>query len=125
MIAIIIIFFVSAGERGVQREVFFTGNININLVSQQPRSMFTSIVDKFFIYSYVDTPEFGESTYFTQRFSGFFVPPMSSVYTFNIHSDDLSRMYFSPNASSEYLGEPIISIPQWTRFRYRVIYGVY
>ena len=101
------------------REVFFPGNIDINLVAQQPRSMHTSVVDKLYRHSSFDTPEFGEITSFTQRYSGFFVPPMSSLYTFNVRSDDQSQLYLSSNASSEVLGDPIINVPQYTRNRYK------
>ena len=99
--------------------MFFPSSININFVAQEPRSAYTSVVDKLYRSTEYNTPEFGEEYDFTQRYSGFFVPPMSSLYTFNIQSDDLSRLYFSPNASTgELLGDPVISISQWTRNRY-------
>ena len=99
-----------------------TQNINIDLVSQQPRSADSHVVDRLYRSSEYDTPEFGEIYSFTQRYSGFFVPPLSSLYTFNVRSDDQSRLYFSPNASEVALGEsPIIDVPQATRSRYVLI----
>ena len=105
------------GERGVLREVFIGGNLDINSISARPHSMQSSVVDKLDRGSDYDTPVFGENTRFTQRYTGFFVPPVSSLYTFNVRSDDLSRLYFSANASSEVLGEPIIDVREHTRRR--------
>ena len=110
--------FIITGERGALREVFIEGDTNINSVASRPRSAYSHIIDKFFRDSHYVSSEFGEDTSFTQRYSGFFVPPMSSLYTFGLLSDDQSRMYFSPNASStELLEEPIMDVPQYTRER--------
>ena len=60
----------------------------------EPRSPLTSIQEK----AYRDnsyTREFGERFNFNQRLSGFFVPPVTSLYTFSILSDDISRFYVS------------------------------
>ena len=100
------------------REVFLTGNIDINHVSQRPRSDTSHVVDRLYQSSFYDTSMFGESTSFAQRYSGFFVPPMSSLYSFNLRSDDQSRLYLSPNASNVDLEYPIIDVSQHTRLRY-------
>ena len=59
---------------------------------------------------------FADRNFFTQRFTGFFVPPVSSLYTFNVRSDDESRLFLSSNASSNHL-QRIINIPRWTSNR--------
>ena len=58
--------------------------------------------------------EFGELFLFNQRYSGFFVPPVDSLYTFNIISDDLMRLHLSPNTSREHK-ELIAYANSWTR----------
>ena len=87
-------------------------------MSQQPRSDNSHIVDRLYRSSFYDTSVFGENTFFTQRYSGFFVPPISSLYSFNLRSDDQSRLYLSQNASTVDLGSPIIDVPWDTRFKY-------
>ena len=65
-----------------------------------PRSELTSIQER----AYRDTSsprEFGERNHFTQRLSGFFVPPVTSLYTFAIFADDASRFFISPSLSPE------------------------
>ena len=58
--------------------------------------------------------EFGERHYFQQRYSGFFVPPLDSLYTFNFISDDRLDLYLSPNSSREHK-QLIAFTNQWTR----------
>lgn len=79
------------------REVWI-GNTNFNTIRNFPRA-----VDNIITHDrmYLDQPDFGEDTYFGHRFSGFFVPPKSSLYTFNILSDDQSSIIFYPNASTQ------------------------
>ena len=60
----------------------------------EPRSPLTSIQEKAY-RSQNYAREFGERFNFNQRLSGFFVPPVTSLYTFSIVSDDLSRFYVS------------------------------
>jgi len=64
--------------------------------------------------------EFGERYYFVQRFSGFFVPPLTSLYTFVVRSDDQSRLYLSPNMSDEHKQliayAPYHTSRSWNRF---------
>ena len=48
-----------------------------------------------------DPREFNELYNFNQRWSGFFVPPVTSLYTFSVLSDDLSRLYVSPSMDRE------------------------
>ena len=93
--------------------------MNINLVRGRPPSELNSVIEKLYRSTYYSTPEFGEETGFTQRLTGFFVPPVSCLYTLNLRSDDLSRLYFSRNASSTNLPDtPLISVTEHTRFRY-------
>ena len=44
----------------------------------------------------------GETTNSLSRHFGLFCPPLTSLYTFNIQSTGPSRLYLSPNASSQY-----------------------
>lgn len=48
------------------------------------------------------------------RYSGFFVPPLTSLYTFNLLSDDASALYLSPNTSRAHK-RLIAEGPQYTR----------
>lgn len=43
---------------------------------------------------------FGESTSFSDRFRGFFVPPSENNYTFYIQADDQAELYVSLNESA-------------------------
>lgn len=45
-------------------------------------------------------PSFGESTSFSDRFRGFFVPPSDNNYTFYIQADDQAELYLSSNDSA-------------------------
>ena len=106
------------GGRGVYREVFIGGS-DINSVRQQSPSDLNSVIEKLYRSTYYSTPQFGEETSFTQRLTGFFVPPVSCLYTLNLRSDDQSMLYFSKNASSTELPDtPLINVPEYTRFRY-------
>ena len=75
-----------------------------------PRSSDIIILDRFFT-GHLDE---GTRKLFRKRYSGFFVPPKTSLYTFNVRSDDHSRLYFSSNMSTEGLQE-VITINTWTR----------
>ena len=72
------------------------GNLDLDFLEQRPRSDLTSRQERLYRND-DDEREFGENNYFVQRYSGFFVPPVTSLYTFAIRSDDLSRLYLSPN----------------------------
>lgn len=48
-----------------------------------------------------DPREFNELKNFNQRWSGFFVPPLTSFYTFSVLSDDHSRLYVSTSMDRE------------------------
>ena len=56
-------------------------------------------------YNYEPLEEFidddGVNILLSQRYSGFFCPPVSSVYTLSVLSDDPSRLYFQTSQSSE------------------------
>ena len=92
------------------------GDLDLNVIQTFPRAEKTSVQERLFRLSYLSEPEFGEAVYFSQRFSGFFVPPKSSLYTFNLRSDDHSRLLLSPNASSQYV-DSIINVETHTSFR--------
>ena len=73
---------------------------NLDYWLTQPLSSFNSIQER--AYRELNDPrEFGEREYFAQRYSAFFVPPVTSLYTFAIISDDNSRLYISPTANAE------------------------
>ena len=91
----------STGGRGLLREVWIGGDFRLDDVEQRPRSENNSPQERTYRTS-GDVREFNENTFFTQRYSGFFVPPVTSLYTFQIQSDDLSRLYLSPNTSEEH-----------------------
>lgn len=101
-----------AGARGCLREVFF-GSLDLNRIRAATRSSRSSIQERLYRHN---RPEFGEHRYFGHRFSGFFVPPTTSLYTFNLNSDDNSRLYFSsdPYIQNERL---IIHVGRYTAFR--------
>ena len=103
------------GGRGTLREVFLNTN-NLDTVESSARSEYNIEYERLFIFSYLDRPDFGETEQFSQKFSGFFVPPQSSLYTFNLRSDDHSRLFLSTNASTE-LAERIINVNRHTQFR--------
>ena len=90
-----------------------SGSLNLDDVEQRPRAENTSPQER--LYRDDKSPtEFGERRHFAQRFSGFLAPPVTSLYTFSIRSDDNSRLYLSPNMSAEHK-QLIAYAPQWTR----------
>ena len=104
------------GGRGLLREVWTGGSDSLDNIEQRPRAENTSPQER--AYRDEDSPrEFGERYNFVQRFSGFFVPPLTSLYTFVIRSDDHSRLYLSPNVSDEHK-QLIAYAPQHTRRRW-------
>ena len=108
-----------SGGRGAYREVFIGGSLDINFATQRPPSNLNSVVERLYRSSDYDTPEFGEVTSFTQRLTGFFVPPVSCYYTFNLRSDDHSRLYLSQRPwTTELPDTPLINVPEHTRRRY-------
>ena len=104
------------GGRGLLREVWTGGSDSLDNIEQRPRAENTSPQER--AYRDEDSPrEFGERYNFVQRFSGFFVPPLTSLYTFVIRSYDHSRLYLSPNVSDEHK-QLIAYAPQHTRRRW-------
>ena len=106
------------GGRGLLREVWISesgsfNELNLDDTDQRPRSELTSVQERLYRDN-SHTREFGERFYFTQRYSGFFIPPLTCLYTFSILSDDLCRLYLSPNNSADHK-ELIAYSPQWTR----------
>ena len=72
--------------------------------------------------------EFGETTTFSQRMTGFFVPPISSYYTFSLLTDDPGRFSLSPNMSAE--SKTIVAYsdswtPTWTTYPSQISTPVY
>jgi len=115
MVVITHLSFFHLGGRGLLREVW-TGFSFLDGVEGRPRAENTSPQER--AYRDEDSPrEFGERYNFVQRFSGFFVPPLTSLYTFVIRSDDHSRLYLSPNVSDEHK-QLIAYAPQYTRRRW-------
>lgn len=106
------------GGRGIVREVWLTGyTCNLDIIEEREFNYPTG--DNYAIQerTYRDSSnpsEFGEVYYFNSRYTGFFIPPVTSLYTFNLYSDDLSRLYLSPNASSAHK-EIVAYAPQYTR----------
>ena len=100
-------------------------NINLNLVEQYPYAYPNSSAGMFTIeertYRTSSHPSsFGERNNFNQRYTGFFVPPITSDYIFSILSDDQSRLYLSPNTSrahKEMIADaPFYTAGRWDRF---------
>ena len=101
------------GGRGLLREVWTGGFDWLDNVEQRPRAENTSPQERLY-RDHFSPREFGERRNFVQRLSGFFVPPLTSLYTFSIRSDDHSRLYLSPNMSAEHK-QLIAYANQWTR----------
>ena len=108
-----VIDFLHPGGRGLLREVWTSGSLNLDDVEQRPRAENTSPQESLY-RDHIFPREFGERRNFVQRLSGFFVPSLSSLYTFSIQSDDQSRLYLSPNMSAEHK-KLIANAPQHTR----------
>ena len=114
---------VHVGGRGVVREVWtdmWQGDPQhlINRPYGYPNASYNNwAVQERFYRHYSYTPEFGEQNYFNQRYTGFFVPPIDSFYTFNFISDDLLDLYLSPNSRREDK-ELIAYSNSWTRNSY-------
>jgi hypothetical protein len=104
------------GARGVVREVWLEHD-SLDILETKPygypnTSYMWAIQER----AYRDKTfpsEFGERNYFNQRYSGFFVPPLDSYYTFNLISDDPGRLYLSPNTSREHK-ELIAQVQYWS-----------
>lgn len=75
-----------------------------------------------------DYPEFGEDRRFSQRYSGFFVPPIDSNYSFNVIADDLGQLYLSPNASRDHMSL-VVDVSRhamhWDQYDYQISEPVY
>lgn len=95
------------GGRGLLHEVYnFNGDLNTfrTFASRNPanQEIYTEI-----------TESSGNNPYFNTRYTGFFVPPFSGLYTYYIRSDDTSIFYLSPNMSIEHT-RLVASVPRWT-----------
>ena len=110
---VIMIFSWHAGGRGLLREVWTDGFASLDNIERRPRAENTSPQERLFRHHSFPR-EFGERRHFVQRLSGFFVPPVTSLYTFSIRSDDHSRLYLSPNMSAEHK-QVIAYATEWTR----------
>lgn len=109
------VFLLGAGGRGLRREVWRNpSNLwDLDYFLDQPLSPENSIHERIF-RDQTDPREFGERNNFVQRYRGFFVPPVTSLYTFNIISDDQGRLYMSSTANSEDM-ELVAFSNQYTR----------
>ena len=108
-----------SGGRGLLREVWPLTSWDLDYYLDQPLSLQNAPQEKAY-RDFHDPRQFGERFNFAQRYSGFFVPPVTSLYTFAIVSDDLSRLYVSPTANADdmeliaYADQHTSS--QWNRF---------
>ena len=115
------------GGRGLVREVFMGDDYrwNLDIVEQYPYAYPNSSAGMFTIeersYRTSSHPSsFGERVNFNQRYTGFFVPPITSDYIFSILSDDRMRLFLSPNTSrahKEMIADaPAQTTNRWNRF---------
>ena len=113
----------TTGGRGLSREVWFNTYQTLNTIKTLNTSQANPLYRRSIIESSLSQTaygsEFGENTVFSQRMTGFFVPPISSYYTFSLLTDDPGRFSLSPNMSAE--SKTIIAYsdnytPQWTSF---------
>lgn len=106
---------VLSGARGLLREVWDTGYASLTTINGRPRTTNTAVHERTFLHSDF-VSDFGEFDYIAQRVSGFFVPPVTSLYTFGIKSDDASALYLSPNSSSDnILAHQVAIAPAFSR----------
>ena len=113
----------SLGGRGLAREVWTTGfTWNLDTIEQRPYGYPNVSANNISIeeksYRTSDQPLlFGEDFNINQRYTGFFVPPLTSDYIFSVNSDDNSRLFLSPNTSRAHK-ELVAEGPQHTRRRW-------
>lgn len=84
-----------------------------------PNTSYNWTIEEYIFRDNAFNPTFGELNYFHQRYTGLFVPPLDSYYTFNVISDDMSRLYLSPNSSREHKERVAYVSPHtssWTRY---------
>ena len=97
-------------------------------IELQPRSSSSAVEER--IYRDVnDQRLFSEGTNFAHRISGFFVPPLDSLYTFNIRSDDQSRLYLSktalPGDKEQIASNPFHTSKRWNVYDFQYSDPVY
>lgn len=107
------------GGRGIAREVWLDQfSSEPNTIKSRPygypNTSYDWTVQERFYRATGYEPEFGEDTYFQQRYTGFFVPPMTGTYTFNLYSDDLMDVYLSSDTTRANM-ELVAYTDQWTR----------
>lgn len=120
------------GGRGLLREVWLSADINNDLtlenIEAQPRSSKTTVEERIY-RDHADPRDFNEGGRFAQRLSGFFVPPLDSLYTFNIRSDDQSRLYLSktssPNDKEEIATNIFHTGFSWDRYEFQFSEPIY
>ncbi len=78
------------------------------MVEKLPRSLNTAELERFWV-----ADESPWASIIVLRLSGFFVPPQTSLYTFNIRPDDASRMSISTTMSKEGLRR-VITVYHYT-----------
>ena len=113
----------NTGGRGLYREVWFNTYDTLDKI----KTLNTSEANPLYRHSIIESSlsqtvygaEFEESTVFSQRMTGFFVPPISSYYTFSLLTDDPGRFSLSPNMSAE--SKTIVAFsdnftPLWTSY---------
>ena len=77
----------------------FPGIFDFREILMHPRSNEWTIYERLYLDS-IKTP-LNISGYFSQRLSGFIVPPSTSLYTLSISSDGGSQLHLSTDASSD------------------------
>ncbi len=103
------------GGRGLQRELWTDGGRSVTTIISREKSDKIANHERAFLHSDF-VSDFGELYNINQRFTGFFVPPTTSLYTFGVRSDDASALYLSTDSRSENLSrEPIAISPGFSR----------
>lgn len=92
---------ITLGARGLVREIW--KNTRLSNVSEVGGLSSTAQDYHSEVITEASSPiqsSFGESTSFSQRLQGFFVPPSDNNYTFYIQADDRAELYLSINESA-------------------------
>ena len=116
-------FWITVGSRGLKREIWFEGFRWDLLYLATLDSSDPGYVSGSTDIAWIETgypSDLNESTYFMHRMSGFFVPPESGRYTFDILSDDVSQLFISldgnPESKDLIAGAPAYSRRRWDYF---------
>lgn len=90
-----------SGSRGLLREVWTsTRPLSVSAVGGLKTTAADYHLEVLPEASSPTQASFGESTSFSDRLGGFFVPPSDNNYTFYIQADDQAELYLSMNESA-------------------------